>query len=137
MKKRQKAARWTLAIVLGFVILTHVLGLLIDLLIETGLVQTPNINMRGLFLPAAFLSVFFITFGILFLVHYFKKDYERCVLLWHILFGVSLVIIALKFIKPTILTILIPYYFVIFFVLTIALWYVVFLHLRTLHHTKK
>lgn len=135
-KNENKVVRWILLILLGFIILTNILGLLIDTLIGTKLVLTPNINMRGLYLPAAILSIAFIFSGIVFWIKYLKRKEKSIMIWWHVLAGVAFLMTALKIVKPTILTTLIPGYFIIFFGLVILLWFVVYLHLKKLYKKK-
>jgi len=129
MLKRRNKFDWILIIVFGIVLILNLAGFVIEGLFRFGILQTDVANVRKLGVISGILSLGFIFSGIFFIMNFFKSR-KKSILYWHIFMGITLIMGIYKFIKPTYLSELIPYYKYIFLAVVLVVWGLIFYYLR-------
>ena len=130
MAKKKKLA-WLLIIIFSLVLLINIMGILIELLFGFGVLKTDVVKIRSLSPIPLILSVGFIIAGITFIIYLYKLD-KKVILWWHIFMGIGLLSILSSIIQPTLIYILIPYYYIISISFVVIIWLLIFLYLKKL-----
>jgi len=126
--KKTKTTKIILAL-LGLVLLINIIGLIIEVVFGTGIIETEAARIRSLSFSTITLSLLFIATGITFGLKLFKLKTDM-LKWWNIFVGIGALSILYKIIKPTYLTLAVPYYFIIFIGLTIIIWFLVSKHIK-------
>lgn len=127
--RRKNKFDWILISIFSLFILLNILGFIVEGLFTLGIVETDVANIRGWGFVSVIFSLAFIISGSLFVYYYYRLR-SSTILWWNIFMGTGLVITLHKFIRPTILSSLVPFYNYILLVVVIAIWFLLFVYLR-------
>lgn len=133
-----KKSKFTLLLVvlISLIVLIHIIGIIIEILFEVGILETELVTIRSLHPLPLLLSFSFITSGIIFII-LLNKQNKKVMRWWHIFMGINLLILIYKLYRPTYISLFIPY--LVSFGLLVIIWFLIFLYLRkiTSHPERK
>ena len=114
---------------LGIFVILNVLGLVVELLIQTNVINVEFVNIRGIMSLSSILSLALVASAIIFWIKFFKNG-KRLVMWWNIFIFTAMLVVLFKLIWPTIFVELVPFYFLIFPLGIIFIWLGVFKYLK-------
>jgi hypothetical protein len=129
MGKKKAFVKNFILISLGIVVVLNILGLVVELLIQTNVINVNAVKIKGILAPSSILSLLFIASGITFWLRFYKKG-KKLVMWWNIFILSVFLIIFSKIVWPTMLVELIPLYFLVTPCVAILIWLAVFKHLK-------
>lgn len=129
MGKGKSIARILILVFLGLILFLNIAGLLVELLIQVGVINIESVNIKGILSPTLILSLAFVVSGIVFWTQFYKNK-KKVVVWWNIFMATTILIILSKLVWPTILVELIPYYFFTIPYVVILIWLLVFRYLK-------
>jgi len=127
MKKSFK--KYLLIVAVLIILLLNTLGLVIEFLFSANILETNLVNIRKINPVPLALSIGFIISGFFFIFNYYK-NLTSSIKSWNIFMLIGALTVAYKLISPTYLSVLIPYYFIVMFLVIFAVWFLIFRHLR-------
>ncbi len=129
MEKKKNLSRKAILIILGLILIINFIGIVIESLVQFGIIHIDSVSIRKIFSPATILSLAFIIVGAIFWIKFYKNKKEKLMFFWNTLGIIGILIILYKLIQPTVLS-KIPYYFIISPVVIFFAWFVVFKYLK-------
>jgi len=120
---------WTILVLLGIVILLSFLGIIVELLFQFNVLKTDIVNIRAIEPVSLILSIAFIISGTFFGVYFFKLN-KKALNCWHIFMSLWLIGVLYKLVKPTFLTSIVPFFFIISIALLFLIWFGIFIYLK-------
>lgn len=120
MQKKGKIL-WMILILFGLVFALNLLGVVVEILFTTGILQTDLARVRTLHPISFTITLAFLAANLLFLIYLYKQK-KKARFWWHVFMGISIVNVLYQIVKPTFISLSVPNYYIIVPITLVIIW---------------